>query len=76
VDHSFQRPGPDSDMQQPHGRLANHLHIFESMLSWLANLMQLTEAEQNDAGVYFGDPLTNTYQYSQDLDNKENYHGQ
>jgi hypothetical protein len=46
------------------------------MLSWLANLMQLTEAEQNDAGVYFGDPLTNPYQYSQDSDNKENYHGQ
>ena len=71
MDHSFQQQDPGSDMQQPHGRLANRLHIFESVLSWLANLMQLTEEEQNDAGVYFGDPLTNTYQYSQDSDNKE-----
>ena len=79
MDNSFQRPRPESDIQQSHGRLANRSHIFVSMLSWLAHLLQLTEIEQNEAGVYFGDPLTNPYQYSQDTDNsdnKENYHGQ
>ena len=76
MDGSFQQQDPVSDLQPPHGRLANRLHFFKSMLSWLANLMPLTEAEQNDAGIYFGDPLTNTYQYSQDSDDKENYDGQ
>ena len=79
MDNSFQRPGPESDIQQPHARSASRPHIFASMLSWLAHLLQLTETEQNEAGVYFGDPLTNPYQYSQDSDNsdkKENYHGQ
>ena len=76
MDHSFQQQDPGSDLRKQHRRLANRLHTFESLLSWLVNLFQLTEAEQDDAGVYFGDPLTNTYQYSQDSDNKENYHGQ
>jgi hypothetical protein len=52
MDNSFQRQESDSDMQQPRSRLVNGLHVFESLLHWLANLVRLTEAEQNDAGIY------------------------
>jgi len=54
MDNSFQHQESDSnsDMQQPRSRLANRLQIFESLLHWLANLVRLTEAEQNDAGIY------------------------
>jgi hypothetical protein len=54
MDNSFQRQESDSDMQQPRKKLANKLHVFESLLHWLANLVRLTETEQIDAGIYLG----------------------
>ena len=78
MDNSFQPPHSDSDiqMQSPHGLSAASLHIFESFLTRLTDLIQLTETEQNDAGIYFGDPTANFYQQSQDSDNKEQHNGQ
>ena len=54
MDNSFRRRGSDSDIQQPHGVLVNSLHVFKSILHWLANFTRLTDAEQNEAGIYFG----------------------
>jgi len=53
MDNSFQPRELVSDLQ-PHGRLANRLHIFKSILHWLSNLFQLTKEEQQDAGIYLG----------------------
>jgi len=53
MDNSFHYQTPDSDIQQPHGRLANSLRVFKSILHWLANFTRLTDAEQNEAGIYF-----------------------
>ena len=52
MDNSFSRHG--SDTQQASGLLAS-LQIFDSILNWLAGLIQLTEEEQEDAGIYIGD---------------------
>jgi hypothetical protein len=49
VDNSFRRHG--SDAQQPSGFLAS-VQIFDNILNWLAGLIQLTEEEQKDAGIY------------------------
>ena len=43
-----------SDTQQPSGFFAS-LQIFDSLLNWLAGLIQMTEEEQKDAGIYLGD---------------------
>jgi hypothetical protein len=50
----------ESNMQQPSGFLAS-LRILDSILplmrrsvKWLAGLIQLTEKEQGDAGIYLG----------------------
>jgi len=50
----------ESNMQQTSGFLAS-LRIFDSILplmrrsvNWLAGLIQLTEEEQEDAGIYLG----------------------
>ena len=37
------------------GRFLAGLHIFNIILDWLADLVQLTEEEQKEAGVYLGD---------------------
>jgi len=52
MDSSFRRQG--SDTQQPSGFLAG-LQVFDGILNWLAGLIQLTEEEQKDAGVYLDD---------------------
>jgi hypothetical protein len=44
----------ERDARQP-GRFATIVKIFKRMLHWLARLVQLTEAEQEDAGIYLGD---------------------
>jgi hypothetical protein len=49
MDNSFSRKR--SDTQQPSGFLAS-LRIFDSILNWLAGLIQLTEEEKKDAGIY------------------------
>jgi len=56
MDNSFQLQ--ESDAQKKHGLFAG-LQIFESILSfmrrsvyWLADILKLTEEEQEDAGVY------------------------
>jgi hypothetical protein len=50
----------DSDVQQKRGFLIDS-HIFDSILplirqslNWLAGFFQLTEEEQENAGVYLG----------------------
>jgi hypothetical protein len=44
--------GPDT--QQPGGLLAS-LQVFQNILNWLVGLIQLTEEEQEDAGIQLGD---------------------
>jgi hypothetical protein len=36
-------------------RFSATLQIFDSILKWLAGLIQLTEEEQKDAGIYVDD---------------------
>jgi len=45
----------ESDAPRPNAWLAG-LQIFESILNWLAGLglLQLTEEEQENAGIYLG----------------------
>ncbi len=50
MDNSVRRQG--SDTQQP-SRFSVSLQIFDSILNWLAGLVQLTEEEQKDAGIYY-----------------------
>jgi len=52
MDNSFRRHGSDT---KPAGGLLVSLHIFNSILHWLAGLIELTEEEQKDAGVYLDD---------------------
>ncbi|MDO8754303.1 MAG: hypothetical protein Q7J80_10455 [Anaerolineales bacterium] len=51
MDNSFRRQG--SGTQAPRSFTAR-LKIFKGILNWLAGLVQLTEEEQDDAGIYFG----------------------
>jgi hypothetical protein len=51
MDNSFQRQGSDT---QQRGFLATSLRIFDGFLDWLAGLVELTEEEQEDAGIYLG----------------------
>jgi hypothetical protein len=51
MDNSILQHEPDN--RQPGGFLAI-VKIFKSMLNWLARLVQLTEEEQEDAGIYLG----------------------
>jgi hypothetical protein len=43
----------ESDVQQSSHFLISSLHVFSGILQRLAGLIQLTEDEQRDAGVYF-----------------------
>ncbi len=43
-----------SDTQQPGG-------FFAGILHWLAGLLQLTEEEQREAGIYLGDQDSRGY---------------
>lgn len=52
MDNSFRRQGSDA---QPAGGFLASLQIFNSLLHWLAGLIQLTEEEQKDAGIYLDD---------------------
>ena len=54
MDNSFQHQGSDSAMRLLHSRAANNPHVSKNILHWLANLIRLTDAEQNEAGIYFG----------------------
>jgi hypothetical protein len=51
MDNSFHQQ--KSDMQHRGGFLVS-LHIFDNILTWLTGLIHLTEEEQMDAGIYFG----------------------
>jgi len=53
MDNSFHRQG--FDKQQSRGFLTG-LQIFDGILNWLAGLIQLTEEEQENAGIYLGRP--------------------
>ena len=52
MDNSILQHEPDT--RQPDGFLVI-VKIFKSMLNWVARLVQLTEEEQEDAGIYLGD---------------------
>jgi len=52
MDSSFRRQ--ESVTQQPSSFLAG-LQVFDGILNWLAGLIQLTEEEQKDAGIYLDD---------------------
>ena len=43
----------ESDEQQSNRFLTSSLHVFSGILQRLAGLIQLTEDEQREAGVYF-----------------------
>jgi hypothetical protein len=47
-------PQQEPNIRQPSSFLAS-LNILDSILNWLAGVIQLTEEEQNDAGIYLGD---------------------
>jgi len=49
MDNSFRRPGSES--QQP----SSFLTIYNNILNWFAQILQLTEEEQKAAGIYLGD---------------------
>ena len=53
MDNSFH--GQSSDKQQLGSLAITRLRIIESTLKWLAGLMQLTEDEQTEAGIYLGE---------------------
>jgi len=52
MDNPFHRQGSDT---QPPGGFSASLQIFDGILNWLAGFIQLTEEEQEDAGIYLGD---------------------
>jgi hypothetical protein len=57
MDNSFSRERFDT--RQPSGLLAS-LPLFTSILNWLASLVQLTEEEQRQAGIYLGNQRDHT----------------
>jgi hypothetical protein len=44
----------EPERKQPSGYWASR-QFFDSILNWLAGLIQLTEDEELDAGIYLGD---------------------
>lgn len=52
MEHSSPHQG--SETQPTNGFLAG-LQFFDGILKWLAGLFQLTEKEQEDAGIYISD---------------------
>ena len=52
MDKFFRRH--DTDTQKPRS-FSVAPHIFESALHWLTGLVQLTEEEQREAGIYLDD---------------------
>jgi hypothetical protein len=65
MDISVRRQEPDT--QQPSGIFAS-LQIFNRILLWLTFLIQLTEKEQEDAGIYLGDPYSREYLFSETIE--------
>ena len=54
MDSSFREQGSGTQ-QDPKSFLAN-LPVLASIIQWLAGLIQLTEEEQEDAGIYIDHP--------------------
>ena len=53
MDNFFRRQGSDTKKQpSASGFWATRLRIINSILNWLAGLIQLTEEEQEEAGIY------------------------
>ena len=51
MDNSYNQQ--DTDTQEPSGSFFS-LRFFDSILNWLNSLIQLTEDEQDEAGIYIG----------------------
>ena len=54
MDNSFHEPG--SRMQQDPKRFLVSLPILGNLIQWLARLIQWTEEEQEEAGIYMDRP--------------------
>ena len=54
MDNSLSQGPGSTARRQPRGLLAR-LRILDSLLVWLAEILRLTEEEQNEAGIYLGD---------------------
>lgn len=52
MDNSFDEQG--SHTQQDPRRFLVSLAMLGNLIKWLANFIQLTEEEQEKAGIYFG----------------------
>lgn len=54
MDNFFRRQGSDTKKQPSASGFwaTTSLHIINSILNWLAGLIQLTEEEQEEAGIY------------------------
>lgn len=52
---SFRQQGSDTRQTRS---LFTSLNIVNRILNWFAGLLQLTEKEQEDAGIYLGDQHT------------------
>jgi len=53
MQHTTRHQG--STTQHTSALFAAGLHFFASLLKWLAGLFQLTDQEQEDAGIYLSD---------------------
>lgn len=51
MDNSYHQQ--ETDTQKPSGSFFS-LRIFDEILNWLVSLIQLTEEEQDEAGIYIG----------------------
>lgn len=54
MDNSFRQQESDT---QPPSRFFASLQVLGGILRWLAGFIRLTEAEREDAGIYFGSDL-------------------
>ena len=53
MDNSFHKQGSRTQQQSPRSWLVS-LPILANLIKWLASLIQLTEEEQEEAGIYLG----------------------
>lgn len=54
MDNFFRQKDSDSQQSTP---FLTGIQIFDRVLNWLPDLLQLTEEEQNDAGIYYPEHL-------------------
>ncbi|MFH1186133.1 MAG: hypothetical protein V1755_14010 [Chloroflexota bacterium] len=60
MDNPFSQAGPGSSAPRREGWLSS-LQVLGRILDWLAALVQLTDEQQEQAGVYLGDRRRRQY---------------